>query len=99
MFNDRPGFRGASALSWHPWEAEPGKAHLLTALPTVMIDSHFYDYRTMTDEVRCLAIQSWVKECREVSGEIAVLWHPHTLTKDYGWSEGFKELIMKIAKD
>ena len=99
MFNDRPGLRSASAVSWHPWQAEPGKAHLLTALPTVLMDSHFYDYRLMTDKARCLAIQRWVKECREVSGEIAVLWHPHTLTKDYGWSEGFKELIMQIAKD
>jgi hypothetical protein len=99
MFNDRPGLRSSSAVSWHPWHAELCKAHQLLALPTVMMDSHFYDYQSMMAEDRRLAIKRWVKECREVSGEIAVLWHPHALTNDYGWSEGFKELIAQITKD
>ena len=32
-----------------------------------------------------------------LGGQAAVLWHPHTLTKDYGWSNGFSELINLIS--
>ena len=39
-----------------------------------------------------------LKECKNVSGNAAVLWHPHTLTKDYGWSHGFLTLLRIINK-
>ena len=99
MFNDRPGMRNASALAWHPWQPESNANHQLTALPTVIMDSHFYDYKPMTMEARCQAMEHWVNECRLVCGQIAVLWHPHTLTKDYGWAQGFEELVRLIDKE
>jgi hypothetical protein len=37
-----------------------------------------------------------VQECRAVSGQIAVLWHPHTLTDDYGWCDGLEILNSQI---
>jgi hypothetical protein len=97
MFNDRPGFRNASAIAWHPWAVELGKNHQLMALPTVIMDSHFYDYQPMPSDVRRKEMERWVQECRAVFGQIAVLWHPHTLTKDYGWSEGFEELVALLT--
>lgn len=99
MFNDRPGFRNASALAWHPWQSEQGEPHQLLALPTVIMDSHFYDYQPMTPEARREAMGHWVEECRVVCGQVAVLWHPHTLTADYGWGQGFEELIAMIAEE
>lgn len=97
MFNDRPGFRNATAVAWNPWDAKLSLAHHLMALPTALMDSHFYDYQSMTPETRTKEIKRWVQECRLVSGQIAVLWHPHTLTDDYGWSKGFDELILELA--
>ena len=35
-------------------------------------------------------------ECKEIGGKISLLWHPHTLSKDYGWLENFKDLINLI---
>lgn len=99
MFNDRPGFRNAFALAWHPWEAEQGKPFELIALPTVMMDSHFYDYQVMTPEERSKQIKRWINECFLVAGQVAVLWHPHTLTNDYGWRDGFEELVSLIAEE
>ena len=99
MFNDRSGFRNASALAWNPWQAKDGKAHQLTALPTVLMDSHFYDYRQVTSDELLKGMMHWVNECRIVSGQIAFLWHPHTMTKDYGWSKGFEGLISLLGKE
>jgi hypothetical protein len=28
-----------------------------------------------------------------VGGEAAILWHPHTLSTDYGWQSGFQEML------
>lgn len=97
MFNDRPGYRTSSALAWKPWNPASDAAHLLTALPTVLMDSHCYDYQPMTAEQRRQSIQHWIGECQAVRGQVAVLWHPHTLSHDYGWSQGFNDTISTFA--
>ncbi len=97
MFNDRPGFRISAALQYHPWNTETSSEHRLFSFPTVFMDSHFYDYNIMTDLQRNNEMNKWVNEVKTVKGKTAVLWHPHTLTNDYGWSEGFSQLI-KILK-
>jgi hypothetical protein len=98
MFNDRPGFRNSSALAWHPWQTASAAALNLTALPSVFMDSHFYDYQPMTPAARQMAMRHWLHECHCVGGEIVVLWHPHTLTTDYGWSDGFRDAV-KLTKE
>lgn len=98
MFNDRPGFRAAVALSWTPWDPVQGRAHHLSVLPTVLMDSHLYDYQQMTAQERKEALLTWLGEVHAVGGKIAVVWHPHTLTNDYGWSDGFKDLIETMER-
>ena len=93
MFNDRPGFRNSSALAWHPWHTTSAAALNLTALPSVFMDSHFHDYQPMTPAARQTSMRNWLRECCSVGGEVAVLWHPHTLTTDYGWSDGFGDAV------
>ena len=99
MFNDRPGFRNSTAIKWSPWGCGSECMYSNEALPTVMMDSHFYDYGLMTQDERREHMSHWLNECRSVSGQVAVLWHPHTLTKDYGWSHGLHELISLLKKD
>jgi len=93
MFNDRPGFRCAASLIWHPWNTNITSEHTLTCLPTIIMDSHLYDYNSMNDAQRILQMQRWINEVKFVHGKAAVLWHPHTLAKDYGWKKGFLEMI------
>ena len=68
-------------------------------MPTVFMDSHFYDYQAMTALERKEAVQHWLGECIAVHGQIAVLWHPHTLGGDYGWSKGFYEVLDFIKRN
>jgi len=93
MFNDRSGFRASAALAWHPWNSRQSQPHSVIELPSVLMDSHLYDYQSMSDIDRQSAIQTWLREVEDVNGQIAVLWHPHTLTKDYGWNQGFQVLL------
>lgn len=93
MFNDRPGFRAAAALAWRPWDPKSGVPHRVSALPTVLMDSHLYDYQPLPPEERRRSIAYWLDEIVAVGGQAAVLWHPHTLTRDYGWKDGFIELM------
>lgn len=96
MFNDRPGFRTAAALSWAPWNPAEGRAHHLSVLPTVLMDSHLYDYQPMSATERRMALKRWLSEIAAVGGKAAVLWHPHTLSSDYGWLEGFLDLLDEL---
>lgn len=98
MFNDRPGFRNAAALAWRPWNFRAGRAHDLLALPTVMMDSHFHDYRPMSRGRRLSEMGRWLDEVRAVSGRAAVLWHPHTLAADFGWRDSFDGLLDMIRR-
>jgi hypothetical protein len=98
MFNDRPGLRTAAAISWAPWNPQLGHAHGVSALPTLLMDSHFYDYAPMNPQQRRAALRRWLGEVAAVGGQAAVLWHPHTLTRDYGWSEGFEELMLELSQ-
>jgi hypothetical protein len=98
MFNDRPGFRAGAAVGWSPWDAGAGKSHALRALPTIFMDSHFFDYQQMNAEQRQAAFHYWLGEIAAVGGEAAVLWHPHSLSRDYGWGDDFRELINCIKE-
>lgn len=96
MFNDRPGFRAAAAIQWQPWNHATQAAHALQALPTVLMDSHVYDYQPLTEVERQNYMARWLGEIKQVHGQAAVLWHPHTLTRDYGWQTGFDGLLAEM---
>jgi hypothetical protein len=98
MFNDRSGFRNASAICWRPWNTEINSPHPMTVEPSVVMDSHLYDYQPLSDIERKEQILYWLNECKAVYGEMAVLWHPHTLTRDYGWAIGFADLLTQLNK-
>jgi len=93
MFNDRPGFRNSSSLIWHPWNFNKNKPHKIQAMSSILMDSHIHDYLELNNQNRKDVMSYWIKECRIVHGKAAVLWHPHTLTKDYGWSDSFLQLL------
>lgn len=98
MFNDRPGFRNAAAIAWHPWKPASSEALELTARPTVLMDSHLFDYQILNSEERCSQIRFWLEECRAVRGQGALLWHPHSLADDFGWGPMFCRLIDEIRR-
>lgn len=98
MFNDRSGFRNSAALQWRPFHPDKGCAHTLEALPSIFMDSHFYDYRPVSDTERRNAIDEWIEEVRLVGGQAALLWHPHTLSDDYGWRIGLQDVIQALRE-
>ncbi|GAB2912802.1 hypothetical protein GCM10027278_36870 [Paralcaligenes ginsengisoli] len=98
MFNDRPGFRTGAALQWHPWNSRVHSHYALEALPTVLMDSHFYDYQPVGSQDCQISMAHWLDEVTTVGGQAAVLWHPHTLTQDYGWQEGFNDLLTSMKR-
>jgi hypothetical protein len=92
-FNDRPGFRNGAALAFRP-EAAAGA---LESWPLVVMDSHLYDYLDLDAAGRAEAIAGWIGEIRQVGGQATLLWHPHTLGRDYGWRDGFERVIETLG--
>jgi hypothetical protein len=92
-FNDRPGFRCGAALRFHPWDLALEAPMSLEALPLVCMDSHFYDYSSSGPGGEGLQIGRWVEEVLAVHGQASVVWHPHTLSPDFGWNAGFHALL------
>jgi hypothetical protein len=92
-FNDRPGFRNGAALRFAPWDHASGAPMGIESVPLVLMDSQLYDYAQMDDAGRAEAIRRWIGEVVEVRGTASVIWHPHTLSPDYGWRDGFRMLL------
>ncbi len=97
MFNDRWGFRNSAAVEWSPWNPEAGCPHSIRVIPSVLMDSHLYDYRTLTSMERTTVIENLVEGVRGVGGTAAFLWHPQTLAAEYGWSQGFVSLLETLV--
>ena len=97
MYNDRPGFRNSAAIAWHPLESSE-QSHRILALSSVLMDSHLYDYDLERRNTLRERIQKWIDEVAAVHGYAAVLWHPHTLSRDYDWAEGFETLLQTLTK-
>ena len=96
MFNDRSGFRVSAALQWKPWNTGTSSSHNILTLPTVIMDSHLFDYKAMNENERCNYIKKWMNEVQAVGGTVALLWHPHTLAIDYGWGNTFEFLLKEM---
>jgi len=94
-FNDRPGFRCGAALCYRPRDGSTLPL-LLKALPLVLMDSHLYDYRPTA--APAAAINRWLDEVDAVRGEAAVLWHPHTIGRTYGWRNGLSCLLATLCR-
>ncbi|MBO6639978.1 MAG: hypothetical protein JJ920_19820 [Roseitalea sp.] len=90
-FNDRSGFRNGSALAHRPWNSALGKSHGVTCVPTIIMDSQFYDYGFPSDPRA--AMVNWIDEVVAVGGEASLLWHVHTIHEEYGWREGYVALL------
>lgn len=97
-FNDRSGFRNSSCLFFNPMNPDGNKLLTIESQPLVLMDSHLYDYTPQDEENRTKEITYWINEIKETKGQATVLWHPHTLSCDFGWKKGFYELTEILAK-
>lgn len=92
-FNDRPGFRTGAALIHRPWDPVAGGPMSIEVLPMILMDSHLHDYLSLEPGERGRQIRRWLGEVIEVGGAAAVLCHPHTLGRDYGWEGTFRDIL------
>ncbi len=95
-FNDRSAFRNGAALQFNPWDFEKRQPMTIEARPMVLMDSHLYDYREYTDDERQAELSRWFDEIRFVGGIATVIWHQRVMSRDYGWGEGFKQVLENI---
>jgi len=95
-FNDRAGFRNASAVVFKPWSADASEPMHIEAVPMVFMDSHFYDYDGLSFDEVCKELDHWIDEVVKVGGEASFIWHQQVMGKDYGWFAGYKYCLEKM---
>ena len=96
-FNDRPAFRNGAALAFTPMGVGCEEQLNLEALPMVLMDSHLYDYGSFTDEERGGEMDRWLDEIKAVRGQATIIWHQRVVSEDYGWGQGYEELLNKLS--
>lgn len=96
-FNDRPGFRISAALAHHPWDASKRAARAIESWPLILMDSQVYDYATVDPDERVARMRAWIDEVRAVRGQATVIWHQQVMGDDYGWADGFGELLQVLS--
>ena len=94
-FNDRSGFRNGAALAFHPWNSASEQAMSLEAWPTILMDSHLYDYAG-DEKRRRSEISRWLDEVFAVGGQASVQWHPRVMSPDYDMADLYAELIAAL---
>ena len=98
-FNNRPGFRNGAALAITPFAGSQPMRRLegLAAWPLVLMDSQLYDYDLEAGQLQNFSvIDEIMGEVNAVRGQATVLWHPHTLSCDYGWEAGCLALLRAL---
>ena len=96
-FNDRAGFRCGAALVYQPWNLTRNSTSKIESIPLILMDSHLYSYNAMGHHERIALMTALIQEIHAVGGTAAVLWHPHTLASDYGWRDGYRDLVDILA--
>lgn len=95
MWNDRPGFRNGAAMWFTPlWNEKEISG--FQALPTVAMDSHFFDYDTSDSETQFTRLKHYIDEVKFVGGQIATVWHPHTFHPEYSWGGLYQKMLNYI---
>lgn len=64
----------------------------------VIMDSHFYDYHPMSPAERQTQMAHWINEVKQVHGQASLLWHCRVMHPDYGWADGYRELLELLNK-
>ena len=98
MFNDRMGFRNSACIKWNPWNFQNKARHQIYAIPTILMDSHLYDYSKFSENESIKEIEKIILEVEAVGGSVQTLWHTHTLSKGYNWNKGFEKLCEVVSK-
>jgi len=97
-WNDRPGFRTGAALRFHPWCEQTGEGRKIRAMPTVLMDSHLFDYADLTEAARRTELLRWIDEVRTVRGVASVIWHQRVMSRDYGWGPTYEFLLDELGE-
>lgn len=97
-FNDRFGFRNGAAIKFTPWINNNTQPMTILAIPTLFMDSHFYDYNQLSENEMQKQIKACIDEVKLVGGEVAIIWHQRVFAKDYGWLQGYEHVLNAIQE-
>lgn len=95
MWNDRPGFRNGTAMRFSPLNGNV-KLPNFHALPTIIMDSHFFDYSVDSDDQQFQRLKHYLDEVRFVGGEAAIVWHHRVFDPETGWGPLYQRLLNEI---
>lgn len=94
-WNDRSGFRAGIASAYCPFNHVEGRAFVHTEIPFVLMDSHIYDYGSIS-EAEAIALLNSLKKYK--NAEVSICWHARTCSSDYNWHYGYEKILKTFAQ-
>lgn len=74
-FAEAPGFRGASALPYRPFDLDADRTLGVYALPLVAMDGAFFDYMGLSGDQAVARALELAEAARNAGGILTLLWH------------------------
>jgi hypothetical protein len=99
-FNEDVGFRRATTLPFHPWDAALARPLRLLELPTACMDGNFF-YRSQHVDAAVAAVAGLLDVIAAAGGALVLDWHLQasvpTNPEYRAWAEAYQAILDLVA--
>ena len=94
-WDDRAGFRRATARPFRLYDLLAGAPTLVVEIPLALMDGALFNRQNLSPNEARVVTQTILEQTRQSSGSVAGLWHHHTFDADDapGWADHFERTL------
>ena len=91
------GYRAGCASLYQPYDHETQRALDYIEIPTLIMDSHIYDYGADDITGQTHKAMGMIEALQDLkNAHVAISWHPRVCSSDYNWHGVYEQLISEF---